>query len=64
MQGGVIIGSKFTLAKVLCIDAYIGGGMRLSKYYNEKTFTKYKKWYNIDYSGILPTAGINIGILK
>lgn len=64
MQGGVIIGSKFTLAKVLCVDAYIGGVMRLSKYFNEKTFTRYKKWYNIDYSGILPTAGINIGILK
>jgi len=64
MQGGVIIGSKFILAKVLCVDAYIGGVMRLSKYYNEKTFTRYKKWYNIDYSGILPTAGINIGILK
>jgi len=64
MQGGVILGSKFTLAKVLCVDVYLGGVMRLSKYYNEKTFTKYKRWHNIDYSGILPTAGINIGILK
>ena len=64
IQGGVILGSKFVVAKVLCLDVYLGGVMRLSKYYNEKTFTKYKRWNNIDYSGILPTAGINIGILK
>jgi len=64
IQGGVILGSKFVIAKVLCMDVYMGGVMRLSKYYNEPTLTKYKKWYNIDYSGILPTAGINIGILK
>ena len=64
IQGGVILGSKFVIAKVLCLDVYMGGVMRLSKYYNESTFTKYKKWNNIDYSGILPTVGINIGILK
>jgi len=64
MQAGVILGNKFVLAKVLCVDVYAGGVMRLSKYYNEPTFTKYKRWRNIDYSGILPTAGINIGILK
>ncbi len=64
MQGGVILGGKFVVAKVLCVDVYMGSVMRLCKYYNEPTFTKYKKWYNIDYSGILPTAGINIGILK
>lgn len=64
IQGGVILGSKFVIAKVLCLDVYMGGVMRLSKYYNESTFTKYKKWNNIDYSGILPAVGINIGILK
>jgi len=64
IQGGVILGSKFAVARVLCVDVYIGGVMRLSKYYNEPTFTKYKRWNNIDYSGILPTAGVNIGILK
>lgn len=64
LNGGVIIGGKFCIAKVICIDAYVGGVMRLSKYYNESSLTKYKKWYNIDYSGILPTIGINVGILK
>jgi len=38
--------------------------LRLSKYFRESHFTKYKKWNNIDYSGVLPTAGISIGILK
>ena len=64
VHGGVIIGGKIIIAKVLCLDMYVGGVMRLSKYYNESTLTKYKRWYNIDYSGILPTAGINLGILK
>ncbi|MCF8298506.1 MAG: hypothetical protein K9J13_13245 [Saprospiraceae bacterium] len=62
--GGLIIGGKFVALKVFSIDFYVGGLMRLSKYYNEKGFTKYKSWNNIDYSGVLPTAGINIGILK
>lgn len=62
--GGLIIGGKFVALKVFSIDIYVGGLMRLSKYYNENGFTKYKSWNNIDYSGVLPTAGINIGILK
>lgn len=62
--GGVILGGKFTLMKVFAVDAYIGGMMRLSKYHGEDKFTRYKKWNNIDYSGVLPTAGISIGILQ
>ncbi len=64
LAAGVILGVKFAFLKVLCIDIYVGGVMRLSKYDNESSLTKYKKWNNIDYSGVLPTAGINIGVLK
>ncbi len=61
---GVILGGKFTIAKVICVDMYLGGAWRFSKYTNEKNLTRNKGWRNIDYSGVLPTAGITIGILK
>ncbi|MCX6255759.1 MAG: hypothetical protein NTV31_14980 [Bacteroidia bacterium] len=62
--GGVIIGLKVPLFKVLAVDLFAGGNIRLSKYKNENGFTKYKNWFNIDFSGISPVAGIAIGILK
>ena len=61
---GVHIGWKFTFVKVLYIDAYIGGQIRLAKYDDEDHFTKYKSLGNIDFSGVMPTAGLSIGILK
>ncbi len=36
----------------------------LAKYDNEEGFTKYKSLANIDFSEVMPTAGISIGILK
>lgn len=64
LAGGVLLGYNFEINKVISIDIYAGGVIRLSKYYREPNITKYKQWNNIDYSGVLPTAGINIGILK
>jgi hypothetical protein len=64
LAGGVIIGWQFPIAKVLSLDFFAGGVIRLSHYDNESGFTKYKKWDNIDYSGVLPRAGVKIGILK
>ena len=61
---GTVIGSKIVVSKVLCIDVHVGGVLRLSKYSAESKFTRFKKWTNIDYSGVLPTVGLNIGILK
>ncbi len=62
--GGAIIGMKIPLFKVLAIDIFAGGNIRLSRYTNEKSFTRYKDWFNIDFSGVSPVAGIAIGILK
>jgi hypothetical protein len=62
--GGVIIGSQISFIKTMSLDIYVGGVMRLCIYDNEKEFTKYKKWDNIDFSGVLPAAGVKIGILK
>jgi hypothetical protein len=62
--GGAVIGMKIPLFKVLCVDIFAGGNIRLCEYTNEKGFTKYKDWFNIDFSGVSPVAGIAIGILK
>ena len=62
--GGVIVGMKLPLFKVLAIDLFAGGNIKLSKYRGEDGFTKYKNWFNIDFSGVSPVAGIAIGILK
>ncbi|TAL68230.1 MAG: hypothetical protein EPN88_07205 [Bacteroidetes bacterium] len=62
--GGVILGLKVPLFKVLTVDLFAGGNIKLSKYKNEDSFTKYKDWFNIDFSGVSPVAGIAIGILK
>lgn len=62
--GGVILGMKVPLFKVLTVDLFAGGNIRLSKYSNEDGYTKYKDWFNFDFSGVSPVAGIAIGILK
>lgn len=62
--GGVILGYKISVFKVLSVDIFAGGNIKLSKYNNEEGFTKYKDWFNIDFSGVSPVAGIAIGILK
>lgn len=61
---GAHIGWKFTFLKVLYIDMYAGGQIRLAKYDDEERFTRYKSLRNIDFSGVMPTAGLSIGILK
>ncbi|HER08364.1 MAG TPA: hypothetical protein ENO20_05575 [Bacteroides sp.] len=61
---GVNVGWKFSLIKVLYLDVYAGGQIRLSKYDNQDGFTKYKSLGNIDFSGVSPTFGISIGILR
>lgn len=61
---GAVIGMKIPFVKVLAIDFFAGGSIRLSKYTDEKKFTRFHDWSNFDFSGVSPTAGITIGILK
>ncbi len=61
---GVVLGYQFPLFEVLAVDIFAGGIIRLSKYSTESHLTRYKQWNNIDYSGVLPTAGIKVGILR
>ncbi len=62
MEGTV--GWKISFLKVLYVDVYVGGMIRLARYDHEGKFTRYKDLRNIDFSGVLPTAGISLGILK
>lgn len=62
--GGVILGYKLPLFNALVIDIFAGGNIKLSGYTNEEGFTRYKDWFNIDFSGVSPVAGIAVGILK
>ncbi len=63
-SAGALLGARIPFMKVLFVDVFVGGNIRLSKYDKEAGLTKYKDWYNIDFSGVFPTAGIGIGILK
>lgn len=64
LAGGVVLGMKIPIMKVLAVDIFAGGNIRLAKYKDEDGFTKYKDWMNIDFSGVSPVAGISVGILK
>ncbi len=64
MAGGVILGWQFHVYRVVSVDVFVGGVIRLCHYDGESGVTKYKGIENIDYSGVLPRAGIKIGILK
>ena len=61
---GAVLGFRIPVLKVLAVDVFAGGNIRLSKYADEDNFTRYKDWFNIDFSGVSPVAGIAIGILK
>jgi hypothetical protein len=61
---GVMFGYQFPLLQVLALDISAGGIIRVSKYAGEDHFTRYKKWSNIDYSGVLPTATIRLSMIR
>ena len=61
---GVLAGWQFILWNSLSADLYVGGIVRLAKYDGDAAFTKYKQVKNIDFSGVMPTFGVKIGIVK
>lgn len=63
-SGGFLAGWQFLILQVVTLDVYMGGMIRLSKYDGEEGFTRYKALQNVDYSGVMPTIGIKVGIVK
>jgi hypothetical protein len=63
-SGGFLAGWQFVFWDVVTADVYLGGMIRLSKYDGETEFTRYKALQNVDFSGVLPTIGIKLGIVK
>jgi len=63
-SGGFNVGWQFVLWKAITADVYVGGVLRLSKYEDEKKFTKYSQVQNVDFSGVMPNFGVKIGIVK
>ncbi len=63
-SGGFYTGWQFVLWKAITADVYVGGVLRLSKYDDDNKFTKYSQLRNIDFSGVMPTFGVKIGIVK
>lgn len=61
---GLILGYQLMAFDVLSIDVFVGGIMRISKYASENEITRYRHWRNIDYSGVLPVAGLKVGVLR
>jgi hypothetical protein len=57
-------GERVPLKKVMFFDFFLSGHIKFSKYDGDAGLTKYKDWFNIDFSGVSPTAGIGFGILK
>lgn len=60
---GVIMGHQFVIGKIMSLELYFGGGLRLSKYAGENNFAKGYFW-DVDYSGITPRLGLNVGIVR
>jgi hypothetical protein len=63
-SGGFLAGWQFVLWKAIAADVYVGGVIRLSKYDGDARFTKYKQLQNIDFSGVMPSFGVKIGVVK
>ena len=64
LSAGFYTGWQFVLWKAITTDVYVGGILRLSKYDGESGFTRYSELSNIDFSGVMPTLGVKIGIVK
>ena len=62
--GGIILGYQQFIRQAISLDFYFGGGLRLTYDAGEKSPTKFKTMTDFDYSGVMPKAGVIIGILQ
>lgn len=61
--GGMLIGMQLFVHEIFTVDINFGGGLRLTRMNGASSFTRYKSITALDYSGVLPRAGLIIGII-
>jgi hypothetical protein len=61
---GYSLGYQKIIRDVIVIDAALGGGFFYSHYQNEKSFTKYRNNYQIDFTGFYLNASFSVGLIK
>lgn len=62
-KAGFYIGNKFVAADIIAVDCFIGGAIRFSQYSNDD-LNDYSNWVDLDYTGIMPVAGVKIGVVN
>jgi Protein of unknown function (DUF3575) len=61
---GYSLGYQKIFRDAIVIDAALGGGFFYSHYQNEKSFTKYRNNYQIDFTGFYLNASFSVGLSK
>jgi hypothetical protein len=62
--GGLLLGAQVFVNNIFTVDINFGGGLRLTRENHANTFTRYKDLTDLDYSGVVPRIGIQIGIIQ
>ena len=62
--GGMLLGCQLVVNQIFTLDAFFGGGIRLSQIDGEKSFSRYKNLTSLDYSGVVPRVGFVLGIIQ
>jgi hypothetical protein len=61
---GVLLGCQVFVNQIFTVDLNFGGGLRLSQVDGQKSFTRYQRITDLDYSGVIPRFGMTIGIIQ
>lgn len=61
---GYMIGYQKIIREVIALDIYLGGGFFYSQYADESSHTRFRKSYQVDYTGFYLNSGILIGIVN
>jgi hypothetical protein len=63
IYGGLLLGAQVFVNNIFTIDINFGGGLRLTQINDESGFSRYKSLTGLDYSGVVPRIGVQIGIV-
>ncbi|HET6244235.1 MAG: DUF3575 domain-containing protein [Bacteroidetes bacterium] len=61
---GYMLGFQKIILKVVSLDLYFGGGFFYSQYDDSSSPTRFRKSYQVDYTGFYLNSGVLIGVVK